>query len=295
MDKNSWLEKISPVIHFVGRAKHPPHWAEPYRITYDSQLVLVSRSTYVVETHDGEYSCPDGSFVIIPPALPHVSREVLGLPGHRSVVLFDWVYSRPMIDGMWTTYLPARPDQKRYHTPPDYVPAGIIFGMMRSRDDADELYKRLWDRWINGNARERLTCRGLMLELLTMLLWQGQANEDLRPHMPSFVSKAQDILIDLSHQPIDIMPSVRETLEENLNHSYEHIGRSFKKHLGITPLGFINALRMERAKLLLRDTNSSVRQVASLVGFGTQAYFSRRFHAHVDTTPRQFRQDCGKS
>ena len=276
MDKNSWLEKISPIIHCVGQAKHHPHWAEPNRVIYDSQLILFFQSDYIVETSDAKYHCPDGSFLIIPPGLGHVGRETQGLVGRRSIVLFDWSYCGAMETGWWVTYLPGKPDETRYHTPPDYVPAG------------------LWERWNHGNSQERLTCRAMLLEMLTTLLFEGETSEDLRPHIPSFLSRSQDILIDISHQPIDTMPSVRNALEDRLEYSYEHICRSFKKHLGITPLGFVNALRMERAKLLLRVTQSSIQQIAARVGFDSQGYFSRRFHAHVGTTPRQFRLDCRK-
>lgn len=66
--------------------------------------------------------------------------------------------------------------------------------------------------------------------------------------------------------------------------------RYFKRTTGRAPSDFLNDLRVEQACRLLRDSNRTVTQIASEVGFTTLTSFNRRFRERTGTTPRDYRR-----
>lgn len=78
-------------------------------------------------------------------------------------------------------------------------------------------------------------------------------------------------------------------LAQVVNMSPFHFARMFKGALGVPPHAYITNARMERAKNLLATTQMPLREVATTVGYQTQAHFTGVFHKHVGVTPRTYR------
>ncbi len=68
-----------------------------------------------------------------------------------------------------------------------------------------------------------------------------------------------------------------------------HLCRLFRQEVGRTPMAYLTELRIERAKLLLRDGARPVSRVASQLGFTNPHHFSRVFKAHTGSAPARFR------
>jgi AraC family transcriptional regulator len=73
--------------------------------------------------------------------------------------------------------------------------------------------------------------------------------------------------------------------------SLHHFARMFRYTTGTPPHVYITLKRIERARLLLRDSDLPLVQVAASVGFQTQGHFTAVFHRHAGATPRVFRLD----
>ncbi len=65
--------------------------------------------------------------------------------------------------------------------------------------------------------------------------------------------------------------------------------RQFKTHAGATPHAFLAAVRLRRAKRLLRATKRPVADVATAVGIADQCYFARWFGRATGTSPSAYR------
>jgi len=64
----------------------------------------------------------------------------------------------------------------------------------------------------------------------------------------------------------------------------------FQSYLHCTPVGFLNAYRLEQSLRLLSETALNNTQIASLCGFSTPSYFSAQFRAKMGISPKEYRK-----
>jgi AraC family L-rhamnose operon regulatory protein RhaS len=66
----------------------------------------------------------------------------------------------------------------------------------------------------------------------------------------------------------------------------------FQKLTGGTPMEYLARLRMERAKTLLRETETKVIDIAFECGFSSSQYFANTFKHATGMTPSEYRTHC---
>ena len=76
--------------------------------------------------------------------------------------------------------------------------------------------------------------------------------------------------------------------EVHLNAAYLSV--LFKKEMGLTISDYLQRIRIEKAKQLLRDPNEKVYEIADKVGYQTSSYFTLQFKKAVGCTPMEFRK-----
>ena len=69
--------------------------------------------------------------------------------------------------------------------------------------------------------------------------------------------------------------------------------RRFSKATGMTPLDYVQALRLEEAKQLLETGDLPVEAIADEVGYQDTSFFGRLFRRKVGLTPQQYRLRFG--
>ena len=74
-------------------------------------------------------------------------------------------------------------------------------------------------------------------------------------------------------------------MAEKFHISQSHLTASFKKKYGVPPQEYLLSVRMERAKNLLKNHNTSIKEAALSVGIENPLYFSRLFHKKVGYPP----------
>lgn len=71
--------------------------------------------------------------------------------------------------------------------------------------------------------------------------------------------------------------------------------QAFKLTFDTTPIKYINRIRLEKAKALLLNTDSSISEISEMVGFQSLHYFSRYFKNHEELSPVEYRQRYSKN
>ena len=82
------------------------------------------------------------------------------------------------------------------------------------------------------------------------------------------------------------------TLNELAEHTYVstyYLSRMFKKELGKNFVEYLNEIRIEKAKQLLKDTQYKTYEIAEIVGIQDPHYFSKIFKKYVNMTPTEFK------
>lgn len=69
----------------------------------------------------------------------------------------------------------------------------------------------------------------------------------------------------------------------------EHLCRSFKKYLGVTPTAYLNAHRLNYAANLLRHSDQKVVDIVYAAGFQSLSRFYQAFRQAYGLSPRQYR------
>lgn len=100
----------------------------------------------------------------------------------------------------------------------------------------------------------------------------------------SHVSKAIKFIRQNYYRPVTM-----KSLVEHVCLSGEYIGRLFKKDVGVSMSAYINSLRVDKAKELLRLTDLTVSEISSKVGFHNLNYFFVLFQKHFSVSPRKYR------
>ncbi len=101
----------------------------------------------------------------------------------------------------------------------------------------------------------------------------------------SLAERARDYIKDNFTQAV----SVRQLAERcHVSRSYLH--RVFQRQMGMTPVQYINSLRILEAKYLLESSPLPIAQIAKHCGFEEARYFCRVFRKQVGYTPSQYRE-----
>jgi AraC family transcriptional regulator len=84
-------------------------------------------------------------------------------------------------------------------------------------------------------------------------------------------------------------------LADQAGYSRYHFNRIFKEDIGLPPLYYISALRLQRAKDLLLHTDLRVRDIGMEIGQQSLGTFTTRFTEKVGMTPAQFRSSVNQA
>lgn len=92
----------------------------------------------------------------------------------------------------------------------------------------------------------------------------------------------------LMHSSLDRELSV-EDMARAVNLSPSHFSHLFKAETGVSPLQYLKALRMRKAKELLDTTFLNVKQVMNSVGIRDKCNFARYFKRTYGLTPAKYK------
>jgi len=146
----------------------------------------------------------------------------------------------------------------------EYTELSGLYGLIEKCGNADELHTLLEE-----SARSVVS----------------KVNSYNNKSIKLILRKAVEYLQQHYHEPI----TLNEVAEHTFVSTY-YISRMFKKEMGKNFVDYLNELRIEKAKELLKDVRYKTYEVAEKVGIPDAHYFSRLFKKYVGKTPTEYRE-----
>ena len=146
----------------------------------------------------------------------------------------------------------------------EYTELSGLYGLIEKCGNADELHTLLEE-----SARSVVS----------------KVNNYNNKSIKLILRKAVEYLQTHYHEPI----TLNEVAEHTFVSTY-YISRMFKKEMGKNFVDYLNELRIEKAKELLKDVRYKTYEVAEKVGIPDAHYFSRLFKKYVGMTPTEYRE-----
>lgn len=117
---------------------------------------------------------------------------------------------------------------------------------------------------------------------------EEEVDEDLIP-LPKtvgnhIINSAIEFISNNYYKPIGL-----QAASESLGLSESHLSRLFKEETGLNFLQYLNAWRINKAVVMMKDPRKNISEIASSCGFPTAGYFAKIFKRFSGYTPTEYR------
>ena len=155
----------------------------------------------------------------------------------------------------------------------------------RMGKSAEHGFVKMQSLWKLGSCADGLLCKAAFYELYANLT-KAAAVECLAQGQQE---KMGQVVEYIAQNYADPELSV-EALAERYGTSGVHFRRTFGRIYGTSPVKYIAALRLNKARQLLMDTDLPVGEICQRCGYSSVYYFDRVFKKAFGMQPTQFRE-----
>lgn len=153
--------------------------------------------------------------------------------------------------------------------------------------EMENAFAKLLRLWQLGDFSDKLLCKSIFYEIYANLI-RTAATENLAGDQAQGLA---DAVAHIHAQFADPELSV-EALAAICRCSTVHFRRTFARLYHTSPMRYITALRLSRARELLQSTDLPVGEVCTQCGYTSLYYFDRVFKKEFGMQPLQFRKTC---
>jgi len=271
-----------PLVWRVGFHKdkktHRVRWHSHPGI--ECHFVLKGRFSWELKGNPHPCTVPGGTFIVLPPKVPHRALDEDGTPSERVAIIFnhpdrqmtagssyDVRTSRHLFDRLQET--PATP--RSFSRPLDFLLRQLLVAM-KSFDPTSE--------------EDRLHLK-LLHEHILLETVRARDGVPAFPHDGTVIPKICDWIRE--HQTEEISA---ERLAQLSGYGRSRFFELFLRETGLTPRDFLLRTRIERARRqLLKRPDTPVGEIARRSGFRSAVHFSIAFRKHVGKSPSAFRRE----
>lgn len=145
----------------------------------------------------------------------------------------------------------------------------------------------LYDQAIRVANEEKAACQqflaGIANLILGMTMYYDQ-NRCFDTATEAQIDKAKIIIRE------NLLKGITpEDVASQINMSYSWFRKLFKDYIGVSPAHYIQELKIQEAKQMLSDINTSIKEISYYLGFDDMAYFSKVFKKYTGYTPIEYK------
>lgn len=147
-----------------------------------------------------------------------------------------------------------------------------------------EHFKKATAVWKQKGISAEMKCKAELYNIIYLL--QQEFKESYMPKSKFKLIEPAINLINKNYTQENL--SISE-LSSMCNITPEYFRKIFKQHLGVSPINYINNLKISRAKELLLLDSYTVAEVAIMSGYLDISHFSREFKKATGVAPKNFK------
>lgn len=162
-----------------------------------------------------------------------------------------------------------------------------IYDIKKDKEEVQFILKMLLSEVKKSRYQDSLIIHNL-LEILLVHLFRGNRVELEKTTLPLFnkdISVVKHFIDRNYHDPITL-----DQLAEISHMNKYYLAHSFKKSIGVSPIEYLNEIRIRKSMHLLESTDHPIAFIASLTGFSSPSYFSQAFKRIMKFSPQEYRK-----
>ncbi|MGG6312159.1 AraC family transcriptional regulator [Paenibacillus macerans] len=235
--------------------KHSHHFAELFYVTGGTGEFLVRDERLPIKKHD---------VIIVNPNIEHTEISDFSDPLEYFVIGLNGI---------------------SFISDEDTVP------YVRFRDPDKSILLYLYKAFEEYSAKQEAyleLCRNLIQVILILVLRKKHVSINV-----SSTEKVQkEVALVKNYIDVHFKSTITlESLAEEAHINKYYLSHLFKKTYGVSPVKYLNQVRMDTAKFLLESTNYSVLEISEIIGFKSQSYFSQTFKREIGLAPLDYRKE----
>jgi len=149
-----------------------------------------------------------------------------------------------------------------------------------------DLFRQLYNTWSGKSQTYYCDCMSLVYRIISQLQRRNLTGRDTAYYRNRLIKS-----VAFMHKHFREIKLDQHRLAEVSDMNYDYFRHVFKEAYGMSPVQYINRLKIENAKELIASRLYSVQEIAELTGFSNQYYFSRCFKTLTGVTPTQYRDE----
>lgn len=212
-------------------------------------------------------------------------------PGSVFMVRRDTEIEAAWTTNAWPTLLLQLDSTRFQHVAPEEVKAvetALASALTTNDHRLATLMLAMRDEIREGCTSGRLFAESISLALLAYLAGRYATPRPVGDSGKGLSRAQKRKLVEYVRENLSANLSVGE-LASLVQMSPSHFSRVFKASFGVTPYHFVMHERIERAKVMLAETDLTSGEVAMAFGFASQSHFVKVFRQFAGVTPKQYR------
>lgn len=266
-----WIEHRYTASNY----KLPHHYENTYQIVF----LLAGKILYQVG--EKEYQVSKGGMIVLNTLEEH-TLKVLEYPYERYVIQIrpDFFQHEVKYPEVIAVFIKRPADFSHLLTVTEPV-WNYLHDVIREMEKEYLNRKKYWEMYVGADLRRMfITIFRECADVLSMM------------KIGNGVTVAYNVMNYLNHHFAEDI-SVN-SIAAGLFLNRDYISHVFKDETGYSVMAYVISLRINRAKLLLAETDRSITDIATECGYTDFTYFSKQFKKHTNMSPSKFRKDASQ-
>lgn len=266
-----WIEHRYTASNY----KLPHHYENTYQIVF----LLAGKILYQVG--EKEYQVSKGGMIVLNTLEEH-TLKVLEYPYERYVIQIrpDFFQHEVKYPEVIAVFIKRPADFSHLLTVTEPV-WNYLHDVIREMEKEYLNRKKYWEMYVGADLRRMfITIFRECADVLSMM------------KIGNGVTVAYNVMNYLNHHFAEDISVNSIAAALFLNRDY--ISHVFKDETGYSVMAYVISLRINRAKLLLAETDRSITDIAMECRYTDFTYFSKQFKKHTNMSPSKFRKDASQ-